>query len=59
MWFVGHDFSDASIVAKENTKPDMEIVTRVIVLGVPYRPYGGNPFVMAFLNWLRLVIYFK
>ena len=50
MWFVGHDFSDASIVAKENTKPDMEIVTRVIVLGVPYRPYGGNPFVMAFLN---------
>jgi len=21
MWFVGHDFSDASIVVKENTKP--------------------------------------
>lgn len=36
MWFVGHDFSDASIAAKENTKPDMEIVTRVMGLEVGY-----------------------
>jgi len=26
MWFVGHGFSDVSIVAKGNTKPDMKIV---------------------------------
>jgi len=36
MWFVGHDFSDASIAAKENTKPDMEIVTRVMGVEVGY-----------------------
>ena len=35
MWFVGHDFSDASIATKENTKPDMEIVTRVGYLITP------------------------
>jgi len=36
MWFVGHDFSDASIAVKEKTKPDTEIVTRVMGLEVGY-----------------------
>lgn len=30
MWFVGHGFSDRSLVSQGNTKPDMEIVTRVM-----------------------------
>ncbi|QCE12620.1 saccharopine dehydrogenase [Vigna unguiculata] len=30
MWFVGHGFSDRTIAAQGNTKPDMEIVTRVM-----------------------------
>ncbi|KAL2329918.1 hypothetical protein Fmac_017499 [Flemingia macrophylla] len=30
MWFVGRGFSDESIASKGNTKPDMEIITRVM-----------------------------
>ncbi|KAA8547946.1 hypothetical protein F0562_004375 [Nyssa sinensis] len=30
MWFVGHGFSDCSLVSKGNMKPDMEIITRVM-----------------------------
>ncbi|CAK8540681.1 unnamed protein product [Lathyrus sativus] len=29
MWFVGRGFSNESLASQENTKPDMEIVTRV------------------------------
>lgn len=30
MWFVGHGFSDGSLVSQGKSKPDMEIVTRVM-----------------------------
>lgn len=30
MWFVGHGFSDGSLVSQEKSKPDVEIVTRVM-----------------------------
>ncbi|KAF4376744.1 hypothetical protein F8388_025615 [Cannabis sativa] len=30
MWFVGHGYSDTSLVSQEKSKPDMEIVTRVM-----------------------------
>lgn len=30
MWFVGHGFSDISLISQGNSKPDMEIVTRVM-----------------------------
>lgn len=30
MWFVGHGFSNSSLVSQEKPKPDMEIVTRVM-----------------------------
>lgn len=30
MWFVGHGFSNASLAAQGNAKPDMEIITRVM-----------------------------
>lgn len=29
MWFIGHGFSDSSLVSQGNAKPDMEIITRV------------------------------
>lgn len=29
MWFIGHGFSDSSLVSGVNAKPDMEIITRV------------------------------
>lgn len=29
MWFIGHGFSDSSLVSGGNAKPDMEIITRV------------------------------
>lgn len=30
MWFVGHGYSDTSLVSQGNRKPDMEIITRVM-----------------------------
>lgn len=30
MWFIGHGFSDNNRVSQGNTKPDMEIITRVM-----------------------------
>lgn len=30
MWFVGHGFSDSTLKAQGNMKPDMEIITRVM-----------------------------
>lgn len=30
MWFVGHGFSDSTLAAQGNMKPDMEIITRVM-----------------------------
>ncbi|KAK7270594.1 hypothetical protein RJT34_25883 [Clitoria ternatea] len=30
MWFVGHGYSNESLAAQGNTKPDMEIITRVM-----------------------------
>ncbi|KAK3026220.1 hypothetical protein RJ639_040505 [Escallonia herrerae] len=30
MWFVGHGFSDSSLVSQRKIKPDMEIITRVM-----------------------------
>ncbi|XP_062106571.1 probable mitochondrial saccharopine dehydrogenase-like oxidoreductase At5g39410 [Humulus lupulus] len=30
MWFVGHGFSDSSLVSQEKPKPHMEIITRVM-----------------------------
>ncbi|XP_054802812.1 probable mitochondrial saccharopine dehydrogenase-like oxidoreductase At5g39410 [Prosopis cineraria] len=30
MWFVGHGYSNGSLVAQGNTEPDMEIITRVM-----------------------------
>lgn len=36
MWFVGHGFSDRTIAAQGNTKPNMEIVTRVMGPEVGY-----------------------
>lgn len=30
MWFVGHGFSDSSLLSQGKSKPDMEIVTRVM-----------------------------
>ncbi|KAF3444817.1 hypothetical protein FNV43_RR14510 [Rhamnella rubrinervis] len=30
MWFIGHGFSDISLISQGNSKPDMEIVTRVM-----------------------------
>ncbi|KAK7316318.1 hypothetical protein VNO77_35268 [Canavalia gladiata] len=30
MWFIGHGFSNESLAAEGNTKPDMEIVTRIM-----------------------------
>ncbi|KAH7532691.1 hypothetical protein FEM48_Zijuj04G0049100 [Ziziphus jujuba var. spinosa] len=30
MWFVGHGFSDINLISQGNSKPDMEIVTRVM-----------------------------
>ncbi|XP_062009837.1 probable mitochondrial saccharopine dehydrogenase-like oxidoreductase At5g39410 [Rosa rugosa] len=36
MWFVGHGFSDRSLASQGNTKPDTEIVTRVMGPEVGY-----------------------
>ncbi|XVF60612.1 hypothetical protein PTKIN_Ptkin08bG0061900 [Pterospermum kingtungense] len=30
MWFVGHGFSDSSLASEKNSKPDMQIITRVM-----------------------------
>ncbi|GKU97324.1 hypothetical protein SLEP1_g10486 [Rubroshorea leprosula] len=30
MWFVGHGFSDSNLASQRNSKPDMEIITRVM-----------------------------
>lgn len=30
MWFIGHGFNDNSLISQGNSKPDMEIVTRVM-----------------------------
>ncbi|XVF60611.1 hypothetical protein PTKIN_Ptkin08bG0061800 [Pterospermum kingtungense] len=30
MWFVGHGFSDSSLASERNSKPDMQIITRVM-----------------------------
>lgn len=29
MWFVGHGFSDESLISQEKSKPDMEVITRI------------------------------
>ncbi|XP_061358110.1 probable mitochondrial saccharopine dehydrogenase-like oxidoreductase At5g39410 [Gastrolobium bilobum] len=36
MWFVGHGFSNESLAAQGNTKPDMEIITRIMGPEVGY-----------------------
>lgn len=30
MWFIGHGYSDSSLASRDNTKPDTEIITRVM-----------------------------
>ncbi|KAK7266487.1 hypothetical protein RIF29_19131 [Crotalaria pallida] len=44
MWFVGHGFRDTSLAAPGNTKPDMEIVTRVMG---PEMGYVTTPIIMV------------
>ncbi|KAK2419991.1 putative mitochondrial saccharopine dehydrogenase oxidoreductase [Trifolium repens] len=43
MWFVGHGFSDESLAAKENSKPDTEIITRITG---PEMGYVTTPIIM-------------
>ncbi|RDX71680.1 putative mitochondrial saccharopine dehydrogenase-like oxidoreductase, partial [Mucuna pruriens] len=44
MWFVGHGFSNESLAAQGNSKPDMEIVTRVVG---PEMGYVTTPIIMV------------
>ncbi|KAG4958709.1 hypothetical protein AAZX31_13G044900 [Glycine max] len=44
MWFVGHGFSNESLAAQGNTKPDMEIITRVMG---PEMGYVTTPIIMV------------
>lgn len=44
MWFVGHGFSDSRFVSQRNSKPDMEIVTRVMG---PELAYLTTPIVLV------------
>ncbi|KAI5432150.1 hypothetical protein KIW84_036046 [Lathyrus oleraceus] len=44
MWFVGRGFSNESLASQENTKPDMEIVTRVTG---PEVGYVATPIVLV------------
>lgn len=43
MWFVGHGFSNESLAAQRNSKPDMEIVTRITG---PEMGYVTTPIIM-------------
>ncbi|XP_020202388.1 probable mitochondrial saccharopine dehydrogenase-like oxidoreductase At5g39410 [Cajanus cajan] len=44
MWFVGRGFSDESLAAQGNTKPDMEIITRVMG---PEMGYVTTPIILV------------
>ncbi|KAK7381268.1 hypothetical protein VNO78_33836 [Psophocarpus tetragonolobus] len=44
MWFVGHGFSNDSLATQANTKPDMEIITRVIG---PEMGYVTTPIILV------------
>ncbi|CAJ1947057.1 unnamed protein product [Sphenostylis stenocarpa] len=44
MWFVGHGFSNESLAAQGNTKPDMEIITRVMG---PEMGYVTTPIILV------------
>ncbi|TKY50214.1 mitochondrial saccharopine dehydrogenase oxidoreductase [Spatholobus suberectus] len=44
MWFVGHGFSNESLAEQGNTKPDMEIITRVMG---PEMGYVTTPIILV------------
>ncbi|KAF8408164.1 hypothetical protein HHK36_007306 [Tetracentron sinense] len=43
MWFIGHGFSDSSLVSQGNRKPDTEIITRVMG---PEIGYSTTPIIL-------------